>query len=426
MSVFKDFWNYIQNKMTGTGEVRITSEELANLVDSEKLNELRLYEFALHSGINIIANALSACEIRTFRNHKEEHGEEYYLWNYSPHMNYNANEFMQRIVWNLIYRNECLVIETPRGELMVADSYEREKYALYPDTFRNVTVCAADDDGIVHPFTFNKNFRMDEVLFYKLSSKNITELLQYVMEGYTQLLNTAVDKLHKSGGERGVLTIDGNAATTQNYGLKPDGSPRTFNDVFAEMMNKRFATYFKSQNAVMPLWKGFDYQIKGGEASKKSTSEVKDITDLTEEIYTRVANALQIPPQLLLGTAADVGSLTRNLITFGIRPIADVIETENNRKRNGKEVLKGTYQIIDTTRIQYTDIFDAAQGIYNLLGTGTLSIDEIRRQVGMPELRTDISSKYMISKNFMDMDEISGGGDPAPGRGGKDPPANSE
>ena len=351
MSVFKNFWDFVRGKMLGGSEVTISSDELAGLVDREKLTELSLYEFALCSGINIIANALSACEIRTFVNNKEIHGEEYYLWNYSPHYNYNANEFLQKIVWNLIYKNECLVVET-RGGLVVADSYEHEVYALYQDVFRNVIVNSDSQNGIPHPYTFPQSFRMEDVLFYRLSSRNIKSILDYLMEGYRSLLETVIDKFQKSAGERGILTIDGNAAAGQNYGTKPDGTLRTFNDVFTEMMNERFKSYFNAKNAVMPIWKGFDYQIKGSEASKRSTSEVKDITDMTTEITTKVANALQIPPQLMLGTAAEVKQLTRNLITLGIRPIADVIETENNRKRSGREVLRGTYQMIDLTGIE--------------------------------------------------------------------------
>lgn len=433
MSVFKNFWDFVRGKMLGGSEVTISSDELAGLVDREKLTELSLYEFALCSGINIIANALSACEIRTFVNNKEIHGEEYYLWNYSPHYNYNANEFLQKIVWNLIYKNECLVVET-RGGLVVADSYEHEVYALYQDIFRNVIVNSDSQNGIPHPYTFPQSFRMEDVLFYRLSSRNIKSILDYLMEGYRSLLETAIDKFQKSAGERGILTIDGNAAAGQNYGTKPDGTLRTFNDVFTEMMNERFKSYFNAKNAVMPIWKGFDYQIKGSEASKRSTSEVKDITDMTTEITTKVANALQIPPQLMLGTAAEVKQLTRNLITFGIRPIADVIETENNRKRSGREVLRGTYQMIDLTGIEYTDIFEAAQGAYNLLGSGA-SIDEIRVLTGRPELGTKWSRKHLISKNFADLETIedlgkigNGGTDPPAGNPepGGDPPADGE
>lgn len=49
-----------------------------------KRDRLAVYDFALHSGINIIANALSMCEVRTFRKWEEIREEQYYRWNYEP------------------------------------------------------------------------------------------------------------------------------------------------------------------------------------------------------------------------------------------------------------------------------------------------------------------------------------------------------
>ena len=44
---------------------QVTAEDITEYIDKRRWNELALYDFALHSGINIIANALSACEVRT-------------------------------------------------------------------------------------------------------------------------------------------------------------------------------------------------------------------------------------------------------------------------------------------------------------------------------------------------------------------------
>ena len=49
----------------GGGTFQVTAEDIAKYIDERRWNELALYDFALHSGINIIANALSACEVRT-------------------------------------------------------------------------------------------------------------------------------------------------------------------------------------------------------------------------------------------------------------------------------------------------------------------------------------------------------------------------
>ncbi len=403
MSVITDFWKFIRGKTMGGKTYKVSSEDIENFISAKKWNELELYEFALHSGINIIANALSMCEVCTFEKWEEMKKDQYYKWNYEPNVNMNAAQFRQKLVWSLIYKNECLVVQTRKGDLLIADSYEHEQYALHQDVFRNVTVYG--DGGISSPYTFDKVFLMEDVLFYRLSNRNIAELLKKLIEEYEQLLESAIQKFHKSGGERGVLTIEANS-TTASYGQKEDGTPRTFNDVYTELINKQFATYFKSPNAVLPLFKGFDYQSKGGEASKKSTSEVKDVTDLTDEIYDKVANALQIPPALLKGDIADVTALTKNLITFAIKPIASMIETENNRKLYGREVLKGNYQIIDTSAIMYMTASEIATASDKMIACGGWCIDDIRKKAGDTPLNTEWSKMHFITLNYEQMKGI--------------------
>ena len=407
MSRWTDFWKFIQGKMLGGSTYEVTSGDISEFIDANKWNELALYDFALHSGINIIANALSACEVRTFDNWGEIRGDQHYRWNYEPNVNMNAAQFKQKLIWSMIYRNECLVIQTRKGEFLIADEYEHEQFAVKEDVFRNVTVNADNANGVPHPFTFSKTFKMSDVLFYKLSNKNITALLTQLVQDYESLLKTAIDKFYRSGGERGVMVIDANASAA-NYGTKPDGTPRTFNDVYTELMNKQFKEYFKSPNAVLPLFKGFDYQTKGGEASKKSTSEIKDVTDLTDEIYDKVANALQLPPALLKGDIADIRDLTKNAITFAMEPIAHVIETENNRKLYGEKVQAGCYQKIDTSTIMHMSTADLAAAADKMIGSGW-TLDEIRRKTGDPILNTEFSRKRFITKNYAEMELLEEG-----------------
>lgn len=403
MSVITDFWKFIKGKTMGGKTYKVSSEDIENFISESRWNELALFEFALQTGINIIANALSACEIRTFDHWEEVKKDQYYRWNYEPNANMNAAQFRQKLVWSLIYKNECLIIQTKKGDLLIADNYEHEQYALRQDIFRNVTIYG--DEGISTPYTFDKVFQMEDVLFYKLSNRNITALLERLIKEYEKLLESAVQKFFKSGGERGVMTIEANAATI-TYGTKEDGTSRTFNDVYTELMNKQFEKYFKSPNAVLPLFKGFNYETKGGETSKKSTSEIKDVTDLTNEIYDKVANAMQIPPAILKGDIADVTALTKNMITFAIEPIAGEIETENNRKIYRREVLNGCYQMIDTSTIMHMTASEIATASDKMIACGGWNIDEIRRKAGDPILNTEWSKKHFITRNYSDMDEL--------------------
>ena len=410
MAGFTDFWKSLYSKLMGGKTYEVSEKDVRDFIDRNEWNRLAIYDFALHVGINIIAYALSKCEFKTFMNGKEVRQGEYYLWNYQPNRNMNTSQFLQTRVWSLIYRGECLVVQSTKGDLLIADEYTHETYALSQDTFSNVTVGLESDGGCAHPYTFRRTFKMDDVLFYRLNNKNVTNLLNQLMNEYDGLLESAINKFYKSGGERGVLTVSGKAPQI-NYGTNEDGTPRTFNQVYNEMMGKQFANYFRSPNAVMTLWDGFTYETKGGEANKKSTSEIKDVTDLTDEIYSKVANAMLLPPGLLKGDVSGTSDITKNMITFAIDPIAKMIERENNRKRSGEAVLKGTYQKIDTSAIQHIDAFDIAQSADKMLASGIWSIDEIRRKAGDTELGTEWSEKHWMTKNYAD---IKGAGtDPA-------------
>ena len=398
MSLISDFWKFIQNKMGLGHTAEVSSGDLRDFVDSGNWNRLALYDFYLHVGVNLIAYALSKCEIRTFLHWEEVQKEEYYLWNFEPNRNENASQFMHRVIGKLIYTGECLLVPVNSGDLLIADSYTRDQYALYPDVFRDVTVSGGDGGN---PYTFRKSFRSEDVIFYRLHNDNIRNLLAQLQEEYTELIESAEKKFYRSGGERGILYIDATAATN-NYGKNKDGTPRTFNDAYAEMMNKSFRDYFQNPNAVMPLWSGFKYENKGAEATKKSTSEVKDITDLADEVRAHVAMALNIPPLLLKGDVADTEKATKYFIAFGVDPIAKMLERENNRKRSGQEVLNGTYQKIDTSNINYVSVFDEADHIFNLMGSG-YSLDEIRRKAGDVPLNTEWSRAHYRSLNFQTM-----------------------
>ena len=244
---------------------------------------------------------------------------------------------------------------------------------------------------------------------YNVGFRTSASLLEQLNQEYTELIQAAVQKFYKGGGERGILNIDGNAVS-KNYGTKEDGTPRTFNDVYNEMVNKQFANYFKSPNAVMTLWSGFEYNSRSSDASKKSTSDVKDITDLTDEIYEKVACALQIPPALLKGDIADVRELTKNFLTFSVDPLAKMMEREINRKRNGTEVLRGNYIAIDTSTVQHIEPFDVAEAVDKLRAASVLNVDEIRKRIGEPEIGQPWSREYVMTKNYSGVDPPEEGG----------------
>ena len=410
---FADFWRFIQGKMMGGKTYKVRSEDLSEyLENSSRWDELAQYRFAIATGINIIANALSSCEFRTFDQWKEIRGSQYYTWNFQPNRNESSNQFIHHLVENLILNNECLVIQTRRGDLLIADSFTHEHYALYDDVFRDVTVGQSMNGEVTSPYTFPRKFKMSDVLYFRLSNQNMQVLLNEIVSEYGKLMELAIKKFERSGGERGILTVDA-TASAGNYGLKPDGTPRTFNDVYYELMNNHFKNYFKSSTAVLPLFRGFQYDQKASESSKKSTSEFNDVEKIDDRIMQKVANALLIPPQILRGDVADVSHLMKELITFGIAPIAKLIETETNRKMYCETVLSGSFCHVDTTRIQYMTPNEIATAADKMIACGAWNRDEVRILAGDVPLNTSWSRTFVLTKNYAEIDTAQGGNENA-------------
>lgn len=379
------FWDWLGGRLLGGKTVEISAQTVEEYLNSEVFSRLVTEEFLIHAAINLIANCISKSEFQTFKLGEEFQGDEYYMWNYEPNTNQNSSQFLQELVSRLLYNNECLVVEM-NGQLMIAESFCKEEYALKETVFTGVTRSG---------FTFGRSFRMSQVLYFRLNNKNIRCLLTNLCNGYNKLLQDAVDKYEKAGGEKGILTIDAQAAG-RKYGDK------TFEEIFEDLMNKRFKKFFKSRNAVLPLFNGFGYVPRtGAEQSKKSTSEVKDITDLTDEILMKVSQAFNIPVSLLKGDVSDVKEITKNFLTFCIDPICDMMAGEINRKRYGKaEILKKSYLRVDTSCAMHVDIFEIAEKIDKLISSGMYCIDELRKKVGEAELGTEEAKAHFITKNY--------------------------
>jgi HK97 family phage portal protein len=353
------------------------------LTDETKL-QLDIEDFAIQMAINMLSGLIAKCEIKTYIKGTETKSDEYYLWNVEPNSNQNSSQFMQQLVSKLLYDNEALVVEV-NGQLLIADSFTPTGYALFPATFSNVTVTTFENS-----FTFDRTFDMDEVLYFKLNNRNIRVLLSEVMAGYSKLLEMAMGKYKRAGGRKGVAEVNKTASGDQK-------SKDQNNDLFM----KGFKKYFESENAVVTLPNGVKYTEITGEGSKKSTSEVTDISNITKEAFSRVAQALRIPPALLQGDIADISKLIDELLTVCIDPLVDLIQTEIIRKRYGKEAyLAGTYLRIDTTCIMHIDIFSIADQADKLIADSLYSVDELRQKIGDAPLNTWWSKSYGRTANY--------------------------
>lgn len=345
---------------------------------------LQIEQFAIIAAINLIAGAVSKCEIKTFIEHNLVKKEEYYRLNIEPNKNQNSTAFWSEVIYKLLYNNECLILLLQDNQLVVSDDF----------TVKKLLIGYVFEDVTKDEHTFNNNFKMDEVIYLKLNNENITNLIRGFCSNYESLISSAITKYKRLGGRKGVLKIGG----------VERGKPK-FKETLDDMMNNRFKTYFNSDNAVVPLFDGFDYNEISSSGS--GASEISDIKILCDEVFDRVGQAFKIPPSLIKGNIADITNLTDYFLTFCIDPLCDLITEELNRKMYGSvEYLKGNHLIIDTTAVKHIDLFYVANNIDKLISSSMYSVNELRLKLGDTSINEEWANNHVITKNYTSVDDL--------------------
>lgn len=378
-----NFKRWLLEKLGGATE-RAPSDEILEDNIYELMGEIHVRELSFWSCVNLIGNAVSKCEFKTFFKNEEIKKEEYYIWNVEPNKNQNSSEFIHKWIAQLYRNNEALIIEQ-NGQLLVADSYNRTEYALYDDVFTQVQV---------GDFTFNRSFVQSEVLYFKLSEKRIRSIINGIYAAYQKMIAYGMKSYQKSRGQRGILDISASATGDKDFQRK-----------FDELMNERFKTFFNSENAVLPLFNGYSYNDLG---SKTYSNEgTRDIRAMIDDVSDFTAKALQIPPALVSGEVQGTSDALDQFLTFCIDPLTKMMCEEINRKRYGySNFAKGTYMQIDTKAIKHIDLLDVAAAVDKLVCSGVQSINEIREVIGEPRINEDWADKHFITKNYSDIEDF--------------------
>lgn len=351
----------------------------------EQFTEVFFKELATACAINMIANTVAKCEIRTFINGLPEKREEYFLWNYEPNQNENSSDMIQKFITNLCYDNEALIVEV-NGKLYVADHFTRKKYAFYDDVFTNI---------VIGDITLQKSFTASDVIYMQLNNMDARQRLEGSYTSYGKTVAQAVRTVLRTGGQKGILDID--AATAAH---------KDFQTQLQELMDERFKPFFEANNAVLPLTNGYTYT----DVTKNSQS-MPTPADLNERInyeFEMAGRAYRIPKALMLGDVSDVEKITKNFLTFAIDPICEKLGEELTRKRYGaKQFARGNYIDVNTNCIQHIDIFEQATNSDKLLSSGLYCIDELRTKLGDTALNEEWSKRHYITKNYEEASQFN-------------------
>lgn len=379
-------WTWFKDKF-GSGSIPLSGDSLDEYIDEYALvvSDIYIREMVFWSATNLMANAISKCEFKTYLKGDEVKKQEYYLWNIEPNKNQNSSSFLHKLIAQLYRHNECLVIEQ-NGQLIVADSYLKKDYALYEDTFTQVTI---------KDFTFDKTFKQSEVLFFQLNEVNMRNVVNGLYSSYAKLISYSMNAYQKSKGTKGIFKYET---------LPVSGTQER--EAFDKLINEKISKWLNSDNAALPLGKGQEW--KENEKKTYAGESTRDIKAMIDDIYDFTARSYGIPPVLLKGDLGNVGdNVVDVLLTFAVDPLIDTLQEEINRKRTGYlNYSQGTYLEIDSKSIKHIDLLSVSTAIDKLIASGAFCINDIRKLVGEPIIDEPWAWQHWITKNYSSIEEL--------------------
>lgn len=381
MNVWEWFKGFFKGVKPGTIDV--------TTYRADTQTQIALEAYALLTVIDLIASLVSKIEFRTYIDGEERQGLEWASLNYRPNRNQNAAEFRKELVFRLLYSNEVLIIVTDDGQKLIAETFNKQEYALHETRFTDVTR---------QGFTFQREFRSSDVYYLRYSTVGSRLFLSNLLGMYETMIASASDKYQNANGEKGTLNI-----STVARG-QPD-----FEDRFKKLMNNYFKAYFSNRNGVLPLFDGYTYTRTS--TNGNYANHVTDVKTLMSDAVSRAAQALQVPAALVTGDVAGIEEAYKVLLTGCIDPLCGMIAREMTGKQYTlREIAKGCAIEADTSAILHTDLLEAAANADKLIGSGW-SHNEVRRALGQHRLDAPWADEHYITKNYQTMQDAQNGGE---------------
>jgi len=349
--------------------------------------EIAYKKLYVNAAIDLIARSLIACDFESYRDGKLKRHLNYYQLNVAPNKNENAHEFWTKVVYNLVYENEALVI--PIGEeLWVADSFYRETTnGLTEFTYHSLSI-----NGEM----LTKTYKESEVLYFRLSQESINQIIDSLYNSYGLLLAKAMSDYKGNGKLR--FLIKGrfmNSLTDENG--------KAAQALFEEKM--RDYTNPEKLASVLFLPEQVNLEDQSKDLQKLDT---RDIKNLAKDMLDFVAVAFHIPPSLLSGMSEGGISTSSNptgdldhFILFSVRPIGEMIANEYNKKMFTRDqFLNKTYIKFDMKNFKLFDLTKFANAVDKLFAVGGLSINDVIERLGGELIDEDWANERYVTKNY--------------------------
>ena len=283
---------------------------------------IHMKHLAVETCANFLARTISQSEFRVKTNGAYVKDELYYKMNVRPNKNQSATEFWEQVIINMIYDNEVLIIQSDDEDLLIADDFTHNEYAVYEDTFTDVTI---------GDYTFKRVFKQSEVLHMRYANKNLQPLIDGLYKDYADLFSNVLGSQKRKNQIRSTVSVDSSVAKD----AEKMGKLQAYIDKVYKSIRKN------TDVALVPEQPGFTYKEH---ASGTINQSVDEINKVTNGFLDQIAMAIGIPAGLLHGDLAGVKEITKSYTVFTVKPMLKKIRDECNSKFfTMKEYLSGSF-----------------------------------------------------------------------------------
>ena len=356
--------------------------------DLERMfGNLQLKSLAVDKSAEFIARIFAKSEFKYLEDGKAKFSDWNYLLNVRPNKNESASDFWQKVVYRLITKNEVLIVLTKDDQLLVADSYTRTKYAVYDDVFEFVT-CKG--------FTFEKRFRMSEVIFLQYNNNRLQDYISDLFTDYEKLHTRLVEALARNNQIRGTLKTKNNGSFNEQMRDKLQS--------YADGLFKSFST---KTIAIVPAQDGMEYSEHTNTTGTSNIS-VDELKKLRRQFDDEVADVLGIPTALSHGDMANLENSQKMFNSYCyqslVKKMSDglnfALVSRREYERNHLFVIIGEGQ---------RDKFALAENIDKLISSGAMTRNEVRSELGLESVPG--GDKFLITKNYQLGEQLEKGGE---------------
>ncbi|QPC47116.1 phage portal protein [Mangrovibacillus cuniculi] len=352
----------------------------------ESTHRAYLKRIALETCINFIARSISMSEFRVLKDGKRQLNDWHYLLNIRPNTDMSATDFWQKVIHELIYENEVLIVLSDNNDLLIADSFTRNNFAVYEDVFTDV---------LVNDYTFKRSFRMNEVLYMTYNNEKLTSFLSGMFDDYAELFSRMMENSLRANQIRGTVSID----ATQNLGAETQTRLQNF-------INKLFKAFKSNSVAIVPKLKGFEYdEVANGSDNGKS---VEELSTLKRSLINDVADILGIPYALIHGELAEYETSIKAYVRFCNSPLVKKIQDELNAKLFTREEYLSGHKV-EVFGLTTKDLVDHAEAVDKLVASGAFTRNEVRELFGKERSENPELDRFVITKNYQSADSVEGG-----------------